>query len=210
MMNIFVLFTLVLTTINFDSGRVISQLRVASQSDKNVWGHEKCEPLECNAEVLALLIPLNLEAAIQETRIKTKVPLVIPLIDEKLFGEVGYVSKNVFGINFSKAKDCRGIRGCTYGFIEGEIIHQDSLSGIQLHKRNPHPNKVDNRFGNAQVITLAREISGFYLPPSCGSYCGPGLIVWRQGISQYKVGIYNLNSLEELIEMANSAIENQL
>ncbi|ELS30470.1 hypothetical protein FEV09_22215 [Pseudanabaena catenata USMAC16] len=208
-MNIFVFFALVMTTLNFDPSRITSQLKVTSQSDKNIWMNEKCRLLECNAKVLAQLIPLNLEAAIQETRIKTKVPLVIPLIDENLFGEVGYVSKNVFGINFSKVKDCRGTRGCTYGFIEGEIIHQDSLSGIQLHKMNRHPEKNDNRFGNAQEITLAREISGFYLPPSFGAYLGPGFIFWRQGGVQYRVGIYDLKSLQELIEMANSAIENQ-
>ncbi|WP_287722702.1 hypothetical protein [Microcystis sp. M158S2] len=207
MMNIFMFFALIL---NFDAGRVISQSRVTSQSDKNIWSHEKCRLLECNAEVLAQVIPLNLEAAIQEIRIKTKVPLVIPLIDENMFGEVSYVSKNVFRMDFSKIKDCRGIRGCTYGFIEGEIIHKDSLSGIQLHKRNPHPEKNDNRFGNAQEITLAREISGFYLPPSFGAYLGPGFIFWRQGGVQYRVGIYDLKSLQELIEMANSAIENQL
>ncbi len=204
------LFALVLTTLNFDLGKVISQSKVATQSDENIWRHEKCELLECNAEVLAQVIPANLEAAIQETRIKTKVPLVIPLIDENLFGEISYASKNVFRISFSNIKDCRGIRGCTYGFIEGEIIHKNSLSGIQLHKMNRHPERNDNTFGNAQEITLARGISGFYLPPSWGAYLSPGLIVWRQDGVQYRVGIYNLKSLEELIEMANSAIENQL
>ncbi len=81
-MNIFVFFALVMTTLNFDPSRITSQLKVTSQSDKNIWMNEKCRLLECNAKVLAQVIPLNLEATIQEFRVKTKVPS-----DRELFFE---------------------------------------------------------------------------------------------------------------------------
>lgn len=174
----------------------------------NEWRSEKCKPMECNAKVLVKLIHPGSRISIEDAKKKTLVPIVIPSIKSNLFTEVGYLSKHVYGFDFSTVKGCRGTRSCTYGFIGGELIHNDTLFGDRLINSR-YRNRYSGLFGNPREIRLAKGIPGFYVPSLCTAYCGPAMIVWRQDKFQYRVGMYDPIIWEELIGMANSAIENQ-
>lgn len=207
----FIPFILSLLPVNYPTITInYPTVETDSRTDKNVWMFEKCRLLECNAKILAKVVPPKLKSAVQEIKFITKVPIVVPLVQDNLLGEKGFVSKNVYRIDFNLFKGCRGARGCTYGFIEAELIHKDTLSGIQQYKAY-RLDLYDYRFGEAREIALPTGISAFYVPPLCTAYCGPSRITWRQDGFQYRVGTYynDPRSIKELIKWANSAIENQ-
>jgi hypothetical protein len=93
-------------------------------------------------------------------------------------------------------------------------ITQDPINdynlGISLYERSGRPPENQKKTEEpGGYITLSRGISGFYIPSFCYAYCSDAKIVWLQGEYQYYVAMSRGGTLKKLVEIANSAIENQ-
>jgi len=64
---------------------------------------------------------------------------------------------------------------------------------------------------HSQAVVLMNGISAYYFPPVCGVNCQAayGRVVWEQNGYQYKIGV-RMGRREHVVELANSAIANQL
>lgn len=68
---------------------------------------------------------------------------------------------------------------------------------------------VASFFGGGKVaggkhVSLARGLTGRYLPMSCGASCGPASVSWRQGGVAYTIQYKGKKA--QLVALANSAI----
>jgi hypothetical protein len=130
-------------------------------------------------------------------------------------------------------------RNCLLFTITGELITQKTSTwrrsyeymisayqnDLRLCKKYPIPScssssiqkkgaiTLKQLVNQAGFITLTRKIKGFYIPRYCfATGCRPAQIIWEQnGVYQYSASLYDFNRypLDELVRLANSAIENQ-
>jgi hypothetical protein len=159
-------------------------------------------------------IPPNAISAVENIKKKTRIPVLIPA----LFKVDSRIPNNAAKANTQWFATQKSYSICFYSFscIDGEVITEKTLGGSeQFQKLFTYPEGylckpkqdriVNNRSG---FITLSRGVKGFYLMPFSLGYCGYPQVIWRQGRYQYSVSTKR-GTFEELVKLANSAIDNQ-
>ncbi len=166
-------------------------------------------------KTLATYIPANLKDIVQKIKNETNVPILLP----KLF-EIKRNTRSFYGtgsVGFDKSsysicQDQTPFSPC----INGSVISKKTLDGYQIFKSMYsypetsmcHPKKDQNWNNRSGFITLSRGVKGFYYEPFSKTNCGYPEITWRLGNYQYSV-FQKWGQFEELVELANSAIDNQ-
>jgi hypothetical protein len=172
-------------------------------------------------KILAKKIPSEVKYALAEIKTKTLVPIVIPTVlpryDIPIIAggrvEKEY-AKDAYEIFYGTSERCTSSK-CSFGSTGGELISEMTEDPIKVHQRQVNSYLRTGRVQNpikkqGGYITLARGIRGFYVPSFCLVYCGDDRIVWQQGKYQYYVAIpKGVGRLDELVKIANSAIDNQ-
>ena len=125
-------------------------------------------------------------------------PHIIPPVPkgQKLYGDGQYIREGGYRIYVGTTKDCKGVKVCNVGEIEG-------IKGAL-------PSRFKNRDGNivTQDVTLLKSIQGYYTPSHAMGDYWPGMISWQCGRVLYRIGWKTDPALEKsaLIKMANSSI----
>jgi len=157
----------------------------------------------------------DLSKPINEIKNKTQVPIIspaklnVPISQGKIYSE-WFASEQHFSICVTNISRCNVLN------IEGRILTKATLDGFQQYRKvfteypsaspcSPYSNPKINGSG---YIALTGGIQGFFFEPFASKYCGHATITWRQGNYQYNVS-KELGTLKELVDLANSVIENQ-
>jgi hypothetical protein len=105
-----------------------------------------------------------------------------------------------YEISLDYGEDCHGAGACHYGSLTGRKVDSD----IPIGTRN-FPFDI----GNAQVISLAKDITGYFVASVCGASCDDAKVFWIYEGYQYMVGL-KAGAQEDAIELANAAIMNSV
>jgi hypothetical protein len=136
----------------------------------------------------------------------------------------GYSSSNKdsYTIYLGFYNPCPMTRNCVFFSITGELITDKTQSGLLKYQTEAHRYKesqerncqeysVCRPWGrdNGGEIILAKEIKGVYIPSYCYGICSFAEVIWVQDNYQYTVAMEHEPSTKKIIDLANSAIENQ-
>jgi hypothetical protein len=111
-------------------------------------------------------------------------------------------SPEYFSVGIGLGKDCNGAHICEQGsfaFSKADGILKHDIQRIH--------------YATTHTVALTQGLEGYFVSPTCGSYCGAAKLIWlRDGI------IYEITSewvsddpkgIQELIESANSYIDSE-
>jgi hypothetical protein len=105
-----------------------------------------------------------------------------------------------YEISLDYGVDCRGAGACHYGSLTGRNVDSDIPVGTSNFPFD---------IGDAQVVSLVRGITGYFVASVCGANCDDGRVFWIYEGYQYMVGL-KAGALEDVITLANAAIMNSL
>ena len=129
-------------------------------------------------------VPGAVRTAAREAKIPVRVPATLNLdYDKGIFGAGGGNGKSFF-VSLSATRTC-GANVCTLASISGE------KGGKPAFKR---------------TVKLAKGITGYFKPLSCGASCAPPQIQWVQGGVLYDIQAKVISGKRDLVKAANSAI----
>lgn len=116
-----------------------------------------------------------------------------------------------YSISLDAKPDCRGAGACSFGLLSGQKLTPDTPSVAKEYAyqtEDPTYNPVGRSPEKAGPVSLAKGIQGYFVPFVCGANCDTSKVFWEQNGYRYMVGI-RYASQKTMIDMANSAIENQ-
>lgn len=122
-----------------------------------------------------------------------------------------YTSATRYEISLDVTADCGGAGACDFGYLIGEKISSETsivptiFSETQQQWRNDLPPIRSSE--NPQLVQLAQEITGYFVPYTCAARCSTSQIIWDLNGYRYTIAIEQASGAV-LIEMANSAIIN--
>ncbi len=96
--------------------------------------------------------------------------------------------------------DCQGAGACHYGAIAGMKVD----SGIPI-ATSSFPFALED----AQVVDLAHDISGYFIPAVCGANCDDARLWWIYEGYEYMLGL-KAGRVEDVVALANAAIVNSV
>ncbi|MDK1081642.1 MAG: hypothetical protein QGD88_09205 [Anaerolineae bacterium] len=96
--------------------------------------------------------------------------------------------------------DCEGAGACHYGIIAG----MQTTALIPVGTSN-----LPFEAGLAEQVTLANNISGFFVDYACGASCSDATVWWIYGGYQYMLGL-KAGPRDTVIALANAAITNSI
>jgi hypothetical protein len=165
-------------------------------------------------------IPAPFQAIAAELQAVTQVPLRLPtrlpLTKEAppLYATVTVRNRTEYEIILGLSADCGGGNACRWGTLSGQQLTPNTPSIARQFADYTDPSyqpwtnlppEIKKQFG---PVKLTRGLSGFFVPATCGANCGDSMVLWEQNGFRYMVGI-KVGKLKEVIDLANSAIENQ-
>lgn len=159
----------------------------------------------------------------------TKVPILIPEMmpapsidtNRQIFG-YSSSDKDSYTIYLGFYNPCPITKNCIFFSITGELITDKTQSGLLKYQTLAQQYKTSQERNCQEFsicrpwaqeggeIILAKGIKAVYIPSYCyGSGCSFAEVVWVQDNYQYTVAIEHEPSTKKIIDLANSAIENQ-
>lgn len=131
---------------------------------------------------------------------------IYPYIYSQTLGSSNYE------ISLDAEPDCQGAVACSFGLISGKQLTPDtpSVTDEYAYQTNdPTYNPIGRSPEKGGPVTLAKGLTGYFVPFVCGANCDTSKVFWEQNGYRYMVGIRYAKK-KTMIDMANSAIENQL
>lgn len=115
-----------------------------------------------------------------------------------------------YEISLDATTDCQGDDSCSFGFLSGEQVFQDTptVASLYAYELKPNSQPVARSPEAMGEVTLTGGITGFFIPFVCGANCDTSKIFWEQSGVRYGVGI-RYGSQATLIVFANSVIQNE-
>lgn len=174
------------------------------------------------------------ENRLSNARYITRVPILLPKIiisDEiswiKMTAPIDsiaiQVSKNWYSLYFGGSRVCTS-SSCSFASISGKLIsaldelidlpnmksyinqyNEILITYLNFSKKNG--TKPSSTRGG--YVTLSRNIKGFFIPSYCLSMCTNAELIWEDGKYVYRILVSRGGTYLKLVELANSAIENQ-
>jgi hypothetical protein len=152
-----------------------------------------------------------------ELKPRTRVPIVLPTRIPKVgepntfYPYIASAASSGYELSLDFTSDCQGAGACTFGEAAGEAVTTATPAIESVFEINdPDFKPVMRSPLKAGPMQLARGITGYFVPYVCGANCSSSLIVWEQNGYRYRLGIKGSllkNELNDLVEMANSAIQ---
>ncbi len=141
--------------------------------------------------------------------------LDVPLTKEGKFrGIYPYpltMTSSGYEISLDAEPECRGAGACSFGLMSGQKLTPETPSVAEEYAyqtEDPNYNPVGRSPEKAGPVSLAKGIKGYFIPFVCGANCDTSKVFWEQNGTRYMVGI-RYATKKSMVEMANSAIENQ-
>ncbi len=105
-----------------------------------------------------------------------------------------------YEISLDYGPDCRGAGACHYG----------SLAGKKVASNQPESTRnFVFEAGQAQKVTLANGIEGYFIEANCGANCDDAKLFWIVNGFQYMIGLKGAPQAD-VVALANAAIINSL
>jgi hypothetical protein len=153
----------------------------------------------------------NFQDMLKQLNLRTEVPIVLPTrnIPSAVYGSITSASQNEYevmlGVRIDN-RDCPGGNYCRSGMMTGKKITPKDGTLSEVSKFSIGINIGSPN--SAIFVKLSGGLPGVYLPYTCGAFCGDGTVVWDQNGYRYSIGRKG-SKLKLVVDMANSAIENQ-
>lgn len=138
------------------------------------------------------------QASLQNLKrqVQGRIPVLFPTYltpDEaalsKYFGNLEGADSSGYSYILGATPDCGGGTACRFG----TFVAETPLQTPQPIRGTPN--------------ALANNLTGYFVPYTCGANCSDSTLTWQQGNVRYTIGLKTAK-LEELIKAANSAITN--
>jgi hypothetical protein len=115
-----------------------------------------------------------------------------------------------YEISLDATADCQGDDRCSFGWLSGEQVFQDTpnVASVYAYELEPDFQPVARSPEAMSEVALTGDITGFFIPFICGANCDTSKIFWEQSGIRYGVGI-RYGSQATLIAFANSVIQNE-
>ncbi len=115
-----------------------------------------------------------------------------------------------YEISLDATADCHGDDRCSFGFLSGEQVFQDTptVASLYAYELKPDFQPVARSPEAMGTVALTGGITGFFIPFVCGANCDTSKIFWEQSGVRYGVGI-RYGSQATLVTFANSVIQNE-
>ena len=157
-------------------------------------------------EISPRSIPPGFET-VQETLASTGISPILPPVfstEDGLPPLVPYLIRSEFGsyrFSLDYGEDCQGAGACHYGSLAARKI--DAGGGAEA--------TILPILGTSSFIPLqlAYNIPGYFVESQCGANCSDAQISWIYNDTEYLMGIKS-GSMEDLVTLANAALENSL
>ncbi|WP_083887143.1 hypothetical protein [Nodosilinea nodulosa] len=163
------------------------------------------------AIVLPTLIPAD---ALVPSDGHSKPYLNVPITPDGHFQQVvphlTIATASHYEISLDATADCQGDDSCSFGFLSGEQVFQDTpkVASLYAYELEPDFQPVARSPEAMGTVALTNGITGFFIPFVCGANCDTSKIFWEQSGVRYGVGI-RYGSQATLIAFANSVIQNE-
>jgi hypothetical protein len=105
-----------------------------------------------------------------------------------------------YEVSLDFGPDCRGAGACHYGSLAGKRVDSDVPVGTRTF-----PFDVEQ----AQPVTLARGIQGYFVEAVCMANCNDAQVFWLYNGYQYVLGLKG-GAQADAVGLANAAIENSI
>jgi hypothetical protein len=107
---------------------------------------------------------------------------------------------DLYEIALEFSPDCHGAGACHYGTAYGKKAASTVPVGTSTFQFD-----IDE----AQIVELARGITGYFTPGECGASCDDGRVRWVYDGFEYMIGIKG-GQLDDVVALANAAILNSI
>lgn len=137
-------------------------------------------------------VPKKFSALIPKVKKKSGLAVRLPskihvfVAPSKTFAD-GSATKKSYFLELDAAKGCNGANACFLASFSG------TRGGTPAFKK---------------TVSLARGITGYFKPVTCGASCSPAFIQWKQGGVLYEIENKGVgkNERKSMVALANSAI----
>jgi len=115
-----------------------------------------------------------------------------------------------YEISLDATADCQGDDRCSFGWLSGEQVFQDTptVASLYAYELEPDFQPIARSPEAMGEVILTGGIIGFFIPFVCGANCDTSKLFWEQSGVRYGVGI-RYGSQAILITFANSVIQNE-
>ncbi len=183
-------------------------------------------------------VPPGFESVLKNLQKQTQVPVVLPTrIPTQALVEMGGKPQPYLGVELTEEgefkgvypfvltttpaayevsldaeSDCQGAGACSFGLLSGQKLMSNTPTVAQEYayqSEDPTYNPIARSPEKPGPVSLSKGIKGYFVPYVCGANCDTSKVFWEQNGYRYMVGI-RYASQKTMIEMANSAIANQV
>jgi hypothetical protein len=105
-----------------------------------------------------------------------------------------------YEVSLDFGPECRGAGACHYGSLAGKRVDAAMPVGTRSYPFDA---------GQAQPVTLAYGLQGYFVPSVCGANCSDALVFWIYNGYQHMLGL-KAGAQVDVVKMVNAAIENSL
>ncbi|WP_313898069.1 hypothetical protein [Nodosilinea sp. LEGE 07298] len=115
-----------------------------------------------------------------------------------------------YEISLDATPDCQGDDRCSFGFLSGEQVFQNTptVASLYAYELKPDFQPMARSPEAMGEVSLTGGITGTFIPFVCGANCDTSKVFWEQSGVRYGVGI-RYGSQASLITFANSVIQNE-
>jgi len=105
-----------------------------------------------------------------------------------------------YEVSLDFGSECRGAGACHYGSLAGKRVDATTPVGTRSYPFDA---------GQAETVTLAYGLQGYFVPSACGANCSDALVFWIYNGYQYMLGL-KAGAQADVVNLANAAIENSI
>jgi hypothetical protein len=140
--------------------------------------------------------------------------LNVPLTAEGRFQQVvphiTQATETHYEISLDATADCQGSDRCSFGFLSGQQVFQDTpaVAALYAFELDPEFQPLARSPEAMSEVALDFGLTGYFVPFVCGANCDTAKLFWEQSGLRYGVGI-RYGSQSMLINLANSILHNE-
>lgn len=123
----------------------------------------------------------------RKSGLRVRLPSTLRAYVRRTYAE-GSARRGRYDLELGAAKNCGGATACSIASFSGV------RGGTAAYKRR---------------VSLARGITGYFKPVTCGASCSPASVQWKQGGTLYEIdyrGAAQTREKSTMVALANSAI----
>lgn len=165
---------------------------------------------------IPIVLPTDIptEALVPDSSGKPQAYINVPIARngkfQQVYAHIMDAQPGRYEISLDATSTCQGQDSCSFGLLSGQQLHQGDkpIQSEYVFEQSPDFRPTGRSPEAMGAVALARGITGYFVPFVCGANCDTAKVIWEQNGYRYKVGI-RYASKKEVIELANSAIQNE-